>query len=148
MKRFSLTGLLRRGWILLVAVVVVAVAGFGVYRLHGIFGSHPITSAGGGSSNDIVPFNPKRVTYQVFGQPGAVATINYVDVHAAPQQVLGAALPWSLTMTTTDPAVFANVVAQGDANRIGCRIIVDDIVKDEKTVDKPDAYTWCLDKSS
>ena len=30
---------LRRRWMLLVAIVVVAVAGFAVYRLHGIFGS-------------------------------------------------------------------------------------------------------------
>jgi Mycobacterium membrane protein len=32
---------------LLVAVVVVAVAGFGVYRLHGVFGSHNNTATAG-----------------------------------------------------------------------------------------------------
>ena len=44
MQRFSLGGLLRRRWMLLVAVVVIAVAGFAVYRLNGIFGSHDVTS--------------------------------------------------------------------------------------------------------
>ena len=56
----------------LVAVVVVALAGFGIYRLHGIFGSHNNTSANSGLSNEIVPFNPKQVVLEVFGAPGAV----------------------------------------------------------------------------
>lgn len=141
--------LLLQRWMLLVTVVVVVVAGSSVYRLHGIFGSHTTISGGGEVSDaEIAPFNPKQVVYQVFGPPGAVATINYVDVHAAPQQVLNAPLPWSYTITTTDAAVFANVVAQGNASSIGCRIIVNDVVKDQKTVDKVNAYTSCLDKSS
>jgi hypothetical protein len=131
----------------LVAVVIVAVAGFGVYRLHGIFGSHHTTSAASGISNDIIPFNPKQVILEVFGAPGTVATINYLDVNAAPQQVLNATLPWSYTATTTLPGVFANVVAQGDSDFIGCRIIIDGVVKDEKTVNEVSAYTSCLDKS-
>ena len=44
-------------------------------------------------------------------------------------------------------AVFANVVAQGDSDSIGCRIIIDGVVKDERTVNKVNAYTFCLDKS-
>ncbi len=40
--------------------------------------------------------------------PGAVATINYLDVDAQPQRVDDATLPWSHTITTTDPSVFAN----------------------------------------
>jgi hypothetical protein len=47
-------------------------------RLHGIFGSHTNTSANAGLSNEIVPFNPKQVILEVFGAPGAVATINYL----------------------------------------------------------------------
>jgi Mycobacterium membrane protein len=132
---------------LLVAVVVVAIAGFGVYRLHGIFGSHHNTSAGSGISNEIIPFNPKQVTLQVFGAPGTVATINYLDLKAQPQQVLNATLPWSYTMTTTLPGVFANLVAQGNSNFIGCRIIINGEVKDERTVSEVSAYTFCLDKS-
>lgn len=131
----------------LVAVVVVALAGFAVYRLHGIFGSHNKTSAASGVSNEITPFNPKHVIYEVFGVPGATATINYQDVHAAPQRVDNAPLPWSYTITTTDPAVIANLVAQGDGSTLGCRIIVNGVVKDERTVNEVNAYTFCLDKS-
>lgn len=133
---------------LLVAVVVAAATGFSVYRLHGMFGSHGNTSAAGGISNEIVPFNAKQVILEVFGAPGSVATINYLDVNAQPQQVHDATLPWSHTITTTQPAVFANVVAQGNSDVIGCRITVNGVVKDERTVNKVHAYTFCLDKSS
>jgi hypothetical protein len=131
----------------LVAAIVIAVAGLGVYRLHGIFGSHKSTSAAGGMSNEIVPFNPKHVVLEVFGAPGTVATINYLDINAQPQQVLDATLPWSHAMTTTLPGVFANIVAQGNGNFIGCRIIINGAVKDERTVNEVNAYTFCLDKS-
>jgi len=57
----------------LVAVLVVGITGFAIYRLHGIFGSHNNTSANSGLSNEIVPFNPKVVELEVFGAPGAVA---------------------------------------------------------------------------
>jgi hypothetical protein len=131
----------------LVAVVVVTTAGFAIYRLHGIFGSHNSTSANSGLSNQIVPFNPKQMILEVFGEPGAVATINYLDVNAQPQQVLNAPLPWSFTITTTEPAILGNVVAQGNGDTLGCRITVNGEVKDERTVNKVDAYTFCLDKS-
>ena len=127
--------------------IVLAGAGFGIYRLHGIFGSNSNTSANSGLSNEIVPFNPKRVGLDGFGAPGATATINYLDVNAQPQKVVDAPLPWSFTITTTEPAVVGNVVAQGNGDTLGCRIIVNGDVKDERTVNKVDAYTFCLDKS-
>ena len=131
----------------LVAVVVVAVAAFGVYRLHGVFGSQSTGSTGNEISNDIVSFNPKHVVYEVFGNPGAVATINYQDVHSAPQRVDNAALPWKYQITTTDPAVIANLTAQGNGSTLGCRITIDGEVKDERIVHQVSAYTFCLDKS-
>ena len=147
MKGISIAPLVKRGWMLLVAVLVIGVTGFAIYRLHGIFGSRASTSANAGLSNEIVPFNPKRVVLDVFGAPGAVATINYLDVNAQPQQVKNAPLPWSFTITTTEPAVVGNVVAQGTGDMLGCRITVNGEVKDERTVNKVDAYTFCLDKS-
>jgi hypothetical protein len=136
-----------RRWMLLVAVLVVALAGFAVYRLNGAFGSHDVTSTPSGAANDIVPFNPKHVVMEVFGGPGTVATITYLDVNAQPQRVDHAALPWAYDTTTTQPAVFVNVSAQGDTDSISCRIRIDDVVKDERTVNTLNAYTYCLDKS-
>jgi Mycobacterium membrane protein len=147
MQRFSLGGVLSRRWMLLVAVLVVAVAGFAVYRLNGIFGSHDVTSTPSGAENNIVPFNPKHVVMEVFGAPGTVATITYLDVHAQPQRVDNATLPWAYDTTTTDPAVFVNVSAQGDSDSIGCRIKIDDVIKDERTANTVNAFIYCLDKS-
>jgi hypothetical protein len=147
MLRASLGRRLGQRWMVLVAVVVVAVAGFAVYRLHGIFASRDVTSTPSGAENDIVPFNPKHVVLQVFGPPGTVATITYLDIDAQPQRADAVALPWAYDATTTQPAVFVNVTAQGDSDSIGCRITIDDAVKDERTVTTLNALTYCLDKS-
>jgi Mycobacterium membrane protein len=147
MSGFSIGRTLMRWWMVIVAIVVVAVAGFTVYRLNGIFGSTDVTSTRGGGADEIVPFNPKHVLLEVFGPPGTVASISYLDINAQPQHVADVPLPWSYDVTTTQPTVFANVQAQGDSHSIGCRITIDDAVKDERTVNTLNAYTYCLDKS-
>ena len=147
MQRVSIGNRLLRRWMLLVAVLVVAIAGFAVYRLNGIFGSHDVTSTPSAAANEIVPFNPKHVVLEVFGPPRTVATITYLDVNAQPQRADAVTLPWAYDTTTTQPAVFVNVSAQGDSDSIGCRIKIDDIVKDERTIDTLNAFTYCLDKS-
>src|ERR1051325_10141247 len=104
MQRVSLSRKLAKRWMYLVAVLVVAVAGFAVFRLHGIFASHDVTSTPSGSDNNIVPFNPKHVVIEVFGAPGTVATITYLDVNAQPQRADDVALPWAYDTTTPQPA--------------------------------------------
>jgi hypothetical protein len=131
----------------LVAVFVVLVAGFAVYRLQAVFASQDVVSTPSAGANEIVPFNPKHVVLEVFGPPGTVATITYLDVNAQPQRADGVPLPWAYDATTTQPSVFVNVSAQGDGSSLGCRIKIDDVVKDERTVSTLNAYTYCLDKS-
>jgi hypothetical protein len=138
----------KRGWIPLVVVILVAVAGFAVYRLHGVFGVRGATSAIGARADDIKPFNPKQVTLEVFGPVGSVADINYLDVDAAPQRVDGMRLPWAYNVATTAPAVSVNVVAQGDGENIGCRITVNGDVKAQRTVAGIHPQTFCLVKSA
>jgi hypothetical protein len=147
MQRLSIGRRLSKRWMLLVTVAVLAVAGLAVYRLHGIFGSHDVTSTPSGAGDEIVPFNPKHVVMEVFGPPGTVATITYTDVNAQPQRADAVTLPWAYDTTTTQPAVFVNVSAQGNSESIGCRIKIDDQVKDERTDNTLNAFTYCLDKS-
>jgi hypothetical protein len=132
---------------LLVAVVVVVVAGSAVYRLNGIFASQDVTSTPSGNVNEAAPFNPKHVVLEVFGPPGTVATITYLDVNTQPQRADAVTLPWAYDTTTTQPAVFVNVQAQGNSDSIGCRIKIDDVIKDERTVNTLNAYAFCLDKA-
>jgi Mycobacterium membrane protein len=77
----------KKVWVALVIVLVVAVAAFCVTRLRTFFGYHDNRPIAGGISDDIKPFNPKHVVYQVFGAPGTVADINYLDINATPQRV-------------------------------------------------------------
>jgi Mycobacterium membrane protein len=142
-----MTRLIGRAWVPMVMVVVVAIGAFTVSRLHRVFGSDPYVPDGG-NADAIVQFNPKRVLYEIFGQAGAVADINYLDADAQPHRLDAVTLPWSLTLVTTLTAVSANVVAQGDSDTIGCRITVNGVVRDEKSVDRHHAQTSCLVKSA
>ncbi|BCP05428.1 MmpS family transport accessory protein [Mycobacterium paraintracellulare] len=138
-----------RFWLPLVVLVAVAIGGFVVYRMHGIFGSNnEITREGSGIAKDPKPFNPKRVTYEVFGSAGATATINYLDLSANPQSLKQVPLPWTLTLTTTAPAATPILLAQGNAETIGCRITIDGKVKDQKSTQGVDAFTFCQVKSA
>ena len=141
--------IVQRAWLPLLIVAVVGIGGFVVYRVHGIFGSNNVTTrSGAGLANDTKPFNPKRVTYEIYGTAGAVATINYLDLDAQPQEVKDVTLPWSIDLTTTAPSASAQIVAQGDGDDIGCRITVNDEVKDQKSSDGINAQTFCLVKSA
>jgi regulator of RNase E activity RraA len=44
--------------------------------------------------------------------------------------------------------VFANVVAQGDSDTIGCRIVVNGVVRDQQSVAGLNAQVFCLDKAA
>ena len=139
-------GVVKRAWIPLLIVVVVVVAGFTVQRIRGFFGSDGIIVTPRNFADDPEPFDPKVVTYEIFGS-GTYADINYLDLDSKPQRVDGAALPLMLTLSTTAPSVFPNIVAQGDGTTIGCRITVDDAVKDENFSTGIHAQTFCLVKS-
>jgi hypothetical protein len=117
--------------------------------MHGLFGSdNEITRPGAGLADDAEPFNPKVVTYEIFGMAGAVATINYLDLDATPQRVDDASLPWTITLRTTKPSASATIIAQGDGDSIGCRVVVDDEVRDEQSSTGVNAQVSCLVKSA
>jgi Mycobacterium membrane protein len=52
-----------------------------------------------------------------------------------------------MDISTTLPAIVGNVVAQGDSDSIGCRIVVDGVVKTEKIMHDVNAFTFCLLKA-
>jgi hypothetical protein len=145
-KAIPVSGVAARVWIPLVLVVVLAVSGLIVMRLHKIFGSQDL-NAGAGAGIEIVQFNPKIVVYDVYGPAGTSAKIDYFDADANTHEV-DTALPWSTTISTTLPAVSANILVQGDGDQIGCRITVDGTVRDQKSSDGVNAQTFCLVKSA
>lgn len=148
MRKFPLFKVFGLIWMPVVAVVVIAVGGFAVYKVRGIFGSHVYETYAGSMSDDSNNSNPKRVTYEIFGPPGAVADINYFDDAGQTNQVNGATLPWSHTIVTTAPAMVGNIVAQGNSDSIGCRITANGEVKDERSATAVNAYIYCFAKSA
>lgn len=140
--------ILSRVWIPLVILAVVAVGGFTVSRIHGFFGSQQRPSYADGKMEETKPFDPKRLTYEIFGPPGTIADISYFDTDAEPQRVDGATIPWRVDLTTTAASVMGNIVAQGDSDMLGCRIIVDDEVRDERVSNEVSAFTFCLVKGA
>lgn len=156
-RRGGLRSLVTRFWLILTVLAVIALSGFVVYRLHGIFGVHS-GSFGGGSTGDVIDqFNPKTITLEVWGAPGSMATINYLDENSHPQQALNVPLPWQTELKSTKPGIPANLVAQGTGSWIACRFLVNnndgrgDVIKapnhspPEQTVN---AFVYCLDKSA
>jgi hypothetical protein len=139
-------GLVGRVWIPLVLVAVLAVSGLIVMRLHKVFGSQNL-NANASAGIEIVQFNPKIMIYDVYGPAGSTAKIDYFDADANTHEV-DAALPWSTTISTTLPAVSANILAQSDGDQIGCRVTVDGTVRQEKTADGVNAQIFCLVKSA
>jgi len=137
-----------RYWIALVILAVVAVGGVIVDRVHGYFGSGKRESYADASLGNPKPFNPTRITYEVFGPAGTVADISYFDVNVEAKRVEGAELPWSLVVTTDKLTLVGNLVARGNSDSIGCRITVDGVVTAERVSDGVDAYTYCPVKSA
>jgi hypothetical protein len=129
-------------------LVVVGAGAFTVSRLHGIFGSEKRPSYADTKADESKPFNPKHLTYEVFGPPGTVANISYFDENAEPTFVEGASLPRHLKFEITQTSAAGSILAQGNTGSIGCRILVDDEVKAEKIKNEYNAFTSCLLKAA
>jgi hypothetical protein len=138
---------LKRAWIPVVVLAVIAGAGFSVSRVRAASTTDKHSAYGKSEAADVGQFTAKSVVYEVFGPVGTVADISYFDVNSDPQLVDRARLPWSIQLTTNSPAVVGNVVAQGDTNSIGCRIVVDGHVKAERISNEVNAFTYCRIKA-
>lgn len=142
----TLISALKRVWLPVLMVAAVAIGVVSVSHLRSVFGSDGavVTPVGSDTADD---FNPKVVTYEVFGS-GSTAVINYTDLDGLPQRTGEVSLPWSLTLQTTVPSVMPNLIVQGDGRSITCRVTVDDEVKDERTAEGVNAATYCLVKAA
>jgi MmpS family membrane protein len=139
---------LGRGWIPVVLVITAALSGFAMYRMHGVFGSNQSATASGGAADRIVPFNPKRVIYEIYGPSETVGSVSYLDENANPVRADFTTLPWTVQVSTTMPSMFANVVAQGDSDTLGCRITVNGQLREERSSIGHDAEAFCLVKAA
>ena len=142
--------ILRRLWIPLVVLAVLAAGGFTVSRLHGIFGSEVTPGYGNAGTNGDTQRSAasQLMRYEVFGPPGTVAQISYFDGEGDVKNARGVPLPWSLDFPITTAASIGSVAAQGDSDSIGCRISIDGVVKAEKITQQVSAFASCMLKPS
>ena len=138
---------LRRCWIPLLLVVVVALGAYAIARIRQSAVVHvPKTAEGSGITAN---FNPKHIRYEITGS-GGTANLNYLDENGQPHLVENAPLPWSFTIVTTLPSMSANIMAQGDhdVHDLKCRVTVDGKVRDDRaSTDSVKPFIYCLVKS-
>ncbi|MGV0853144.1 MmpS family transport accessory protein [Mycolicibacterium phlei] len=142
-------GFLKRAWLPLVIAIVLVIGGFTISRLHSIFGSVNSLSYGDTKVDDATPINPKILRYEVFGPPGTVAQISYFDENGNPKFIEDVPLPWSVEFPITTAASVGSVAANGNSDSLGCRILIDDVVKSESIKQHPvSTFTSCMLKAA
>jgi hypothetical protein len=144
----SMFGLLKRFWVVAVIIIALVAAVSVVSRLRTFFDSDKPYIAASQPADAIKPINTKRVTYEIVGAPNASGRVSYLDVNGKTMEASFTELPWSVTVSTTDPGMLANVVAQGDSAALGCRILVDNKLVVENFAEGRDAQAFCLDKAA
>lgn len=144
----AVTGLLKRYWVLTMVLVALLVALAVVGRLRTFFDSDKPYTEAALPADVLESTNVKRITYEIVGPTNASGRVSYLDVNGKTMEAGFSELPWSVTVSTTDPGVLANVVAQGDDSALGCRILVNDKLVAEDFAEGSDAQAFCLDKAA
>lgn len=144
----AVAGLLKRFWVLAMVMVALITAAAVVSRLRTFFDTDKPYVEASLPADVLTPINVKKVTYEIVGPANASGRVSYLDVNGKTMEAGFTELPWSVTVSTTDPGVLANVVAQGDTAALGCRILVNDKVVAENYAEGRDAQAFCLDKAA
>ncbi|MBU9763464.1 hypothetical protein FR943_06355 [Mycobacterium sp. TNTM28] len=138
--------ILAKAWLPLVTLFVVAAGGLGVWKVHQISEPGPVPTVLAAQAPE--QFTPKRLTYEVFGSVGDGGMLSYVDIDGHPHRVDLTELPWTHTETTTLTVVSGSISVQVDGGQVGCRMLVNDIVRDEHSSTHADADVTCRVKSA
>ncbi|CRZ18625.1 MmpS family transport accessory protein [Mycolicibacterium neworleansense] len=141
----SLT-ILENGWLPLVTVIALGVGGFGVWKVHQMSEPGPVPSVLAAQAPE--QFTPKQLTYELFGTIGNGGIVSYVDIDGHPHKVDLTELPWSHTETSTLTVVSGSMSAQVNGGQVGCRMLVNGVVRDEQSSTHSEADVTCRVKSA
>lgn len=137
---------LARIWMPLVAVVAVGVGLLCMYKVHQFSEPEPVITVNGPQASE--QFNLKRITYEVFGSVGQGGKLVYVDIDGHPHQVDITTLPWTHTESTTLSVASGSISVHVHGGQVGCRMLVNDVVRDEQSGNHQDADVQCRVKSA
>ncbi|MGV0738363.1 MmpS family transport accessory protein [Mycobacterium sp. DBP42] len=144
-KPRSLT-VLEKGWLPLVTVIAVGVGGLGVWKVHQLSEPGPVPTVLAAQAPE--QFTPKQLTYELFGTIGNGGLVSYVDIDGHPHRVDLTELPWTHTETTTLTVVSGSMSAQVNGGEVGCRMLVNGVVRDEQSSTHSEADVTCRVKSA
>ena len=130
----------------LVAVVAVTVGAVGMWKVHQFSAPPPVITVNGPAAPEQT--TPKQLTYELFGSVGEGGMLVYLDVDGHPHRIDLTTLPWSHTETTTLTVVSGSISAQVHGGQVGCRLLVNGVVRAEQSDDHQDAHVFCIVKSA
>ena len=145
-QRSVVRTVLAKIWLPLAAVVVLGVGGVGMFKVHESSEPPPVLAANPPQAPE--EFTPKSLTYELFGSIGDGGILDYIDIDGHPHKVDLTTLPWSHTETTTLTVVSGSISAQVHGGQVGCRMLVDGVVRDEQSATHQDADVTCRVKSA
>lgn len=135
-----------RAWLPLVAMVAICVGALGMWKVHQMSAPGPVLRVNPPQAPE--QFNPKTLGYQVFGSVGEGALLSYLDIDGHPHTVELDTLPWTHEETTMLTVVSGSISVQVRGDYVGCRILVDGVVRDEHTNTRANADITCRVKSA
>ncbi|KAA0107995.1 MmpS family transport accessory protein [Mycolicibacterium sp. P1-5] len=138
--------MLAGAWLPLVVVVALGVGALCMVKVHQSSAPGPILAVSPPQAPE--EFTPKRLTYEVFGDVGNGGMLSYIDIDGHPHTVDLTDLPWSHTETTTLTVVSGSISVQVHGGTVGCRMLVNDVVRDEQSATREDADVTCRVKSA
>lgn len=138
--------MLDNGWLPLVTVVALGVGGLGVWKVHQMSEPGPVPSVPAAQAPE--QFTPKQLTYELFGSVGDGGILSYVDIDGHPHKVDLTELPWTHTETTTLTVVSGSMSAQVNGGQVGCRMLVNGVVREEQSSTHAEADVTCRVKSA
>jgi Mycobacterium membrane protein len=137
---------LEKAWLPLVAVIAVALGALCMWKVHQASAPGPVLTVNGPQAPE--EFVPKQLTYELFGSLGDGGMLSYIDIDGHPHKVDLTSLPWSHMETTTLTVVSGSISAQVHGGQVGCRMLVNGVVRDEQSATRQDADVTCRVKSA
>lgn len=145
-QRSTFRTVLGRVWLPLVTIIAVCVGALCMWKVHQASAPGPVLAVNPPQAPE--EFVPKQLTYELFGDLGSGGMLSYIDIDGHPHTVDLTELPWSHTETTTLTVVSGSISAQVHGSQVGCRMLVNGVVRDEQSATRQDADVTCRVKSA
>jgi len=117
-----------------------------MWKVHQFSAPPPVITVNGPAAPE--QSTPKQLTYELFGSVGDGGMLVYLDIDGHPHRVDLTTLPWSHTETTTLTVVSGSISAQVHGGQLGCRMLVNGVVRDAQSDTHGDAHVMCRVKSA